>query len=385
MSERLVVDVAIAGGGILALAAACRLREAGLSVAVIEKRLCGAAASGTNFGGVRQQGRDLAELPLSMRARPMWDGLSARLGEDIEFEATGHIKLARTEGEVAELERYAEAARAFGLELTILGRNAVRAELPWLGETIAGGSLSPGDGQANPRVIGPAFARLARRMGVIVREETPVLSAIATGAGFEIAAAGDLTVTSRFLVNACGAGSNLIASAFGEPVPLTPQTPNMVVTEPLPRFLSRSIGIVGGDVYLRQTPRGNVIFGGGRGIYDSGDALARPSSVQSIGGMERTLRLAPNLRHAHVIRTWSGVDGQMPDQLPVIGPSSTTPGLIHAFGFSGHGFQLAPVIGEIVAELILDGASRSPLAPFTITRFKDWTGDATPQSAHTEH
>jgi sarcosine oxidase subunit beta len=70
-----------------------------------------------------------------------------------------------------------------------------------------------------------------------------------------------------------------------------------------------------------------------------------------------------------IIRTWSGIDGQMPDRIPVIGPSSTTPGLFHAFGFSGHGFQLGPAIGAIMSELVLDGRTDIPLEPFRITRF----------------
>ena len=53
----------------------------------------------------------------------------------------------------------------------------------------------------------------------------------------------------------------------------------------------------------------------------------------------------------------------------MIGFSSTTPRLVHAFGFSGHGFQLGPVIGPIIAELITQGQSASPLAPFAIGRF----------------
>jgi sarcosine oxidase subunit beta len=59
----------------------------------------------------------------------------------------------------------------------------------------------------------------------------------------------------------------------------------------------------------------------------------------------------------------------MPDDLPVIGPSRTTPGLIHCFGFSGHGFQLGPGVGAIVAELALDGRSATPIGRFAIDRF----------------
>src|SRR5947209_20163412 len=93
MTERLSVDVAIVGGGIAGCAAAVALREAGLTVVVLEKDLCGAGASGVNFGGVRQQGRDLAELPLARRARPLWDRLAERLAEDSAFQAPGHLNL----------------------------------------------------------------------------------------------------------------------------------------------------------------------------------------------------------------------------------------------------------------------------------------------------
>jgi transaldolase len=75
------------------------------------------------------------------------------------------------------------------------------------------------------------------------------------------------------------------------------------------------------------------------------------------------------LAGAHVIRSWTGIDGKMPDLIPVIGRSRTTPNLIHAFGFSGHGFQLGPVVGEIIAELVTQGRSVSPLEPFSNDRF----------------
>ena len=384
MTEQLAVDVAIVGGGTAACAAAVALREAGLTVALLEKRLCGAGASGVNFGGVRQQGRHLAELPLARRARALWDDLNRRLGEDVEFEATGHIKLARSEADMAELERYAQDARQHGLELMMLGANAVREELPWLGPNVIGASLSPTDGQANPRVVGPAYARLARRLGAEIREFAPVHRAVATGTGFEVEAEG-VSVKSRWFVNAAGAGAGIVASWFGESAPVAPLAPNMVVTEPLRYFISRSIGVCGGDVYVRQIHRGNVIFGGGHGWGDADHGLARPLSEESLGGMTRTVDIVPALAGAQVIRTWSGMDGQMPDHIPVIGFSATTSRLVHAFGFSGHGFQLGPIVGVIIAELITQGETVSPLAPFAIQRFANWTGERGAVDGGVEH
>jgi sarcosine oxidase, subunit beta len=74
-----------------------------------------------------------------------------------------------------------------------------------------------------------------------------------------------------------------------------------------------------------------------------------------------------------VIRSWTGIDGLMPDVLPVMGPSRTTPGLIHAFGFSGHGFMLGPGVGAVLAELVLDGRTDVPLEAFDIARFTQRT------------
>ncbi len=75
------------------------------------------------------------------------------------------------------------------------------------------------------------------------------------------------------------------------------------------------------------------------------------------------------LAHVAVIRTWSGCGGYVGDGLPVMGPSATTPGLFHAFGFCGHGFQLGPGVGDVMAEVMTTGATDVSLDDFRIDRF----------------
>ncbi len=361
-------DVAIIGGGTAGCAAAVHLRRAGMQVILVERDRCGGGASGVNFGGVRTQGRNPVELPLAIRSRAIWSTLNELLGEDVEFDATGHLKLARSPADMAELEAYALLAREAGLDLTLIGPNAIRAEVPWLGAAVVGASLAPNDGQANPRLVAPAYARLARRLGVDIREQTSVTAARRTEHGFEIDAA-SATITSRLLINTAGMGAAAIARLFGEEVPLEAMMPNMVVTEPVPYIATRSIGVCGGDIYIRQIPRGNVIFGGGRGGGDWMDWRSRSSTETTLTNIPKLVDIVPAFRDALIIRSWSGIDGLTPDKLPVIGPSMTTPGLLHAFGFCGSGFQLGPVIGEILAELALKGGSSSPLDAFRIDRF----------------
>lgn len=374
MSERLGVDVAIIGGGTAGCSAALHLRRHGLTVCLLEKGALGSQASGVNFGGVRRQGRHVAELPLARRSRAIWDRLPELVGSDCEFVASGHLKLARSEADLAELERYAVVAAEHGLALQMIGRNRIREEYPWLGAAVVGASLAPDDGHANPRLVAPAFGRAARAAGADLREFSRVIEAGRDGTRFTIRCDTGLEVSAGFLVNTAGAWGGEIARRFGETVPIETAAPNMLVTEPLPLFITRSIGVCGGDVYLRQVARGNVVFGGGGGWADRELERSRPLAEVSAQAIDRTLDVVPALRSALVIRSWTGIEGEMPDELPVIGFSRTIPNFIHAFGFSGHGFQLGPVIGIIIDELVRTGASESPLGPFEIDRFDRASG-----------
>jgi len=369
MTERLEVDVAIIGGGIAGCSAALHLRRNGLTVCLMEKGALGSQASGVNFGGVRQQGRDFVELPLAIRSHGIWARLRELVGNDCEFVRSGHLKLARSDADLDELERYAADAAALGLELEMIGAGRIHKEYPWLGDAVIGASLAHQDGQANPRIVAPAFGRAARAAGAQVREFAKALEAARDGDSFSVRCAGDLEVYSRFLVNTAGAWGGEVAAVFGEPVPIATTAPNMLVTEPLPPVITRSIGVCGGDVYVRQVQRGNVVLGGGHGWADLAAERSRPVTDVSARAIDKAIQVVPWLASALVIRTWTGIEGQMPDHLPVIGFSRTTSNLIHAFGFSGHGFQLGPVIGMIIDELIRNGASESPLGAFGIGRF----------------
>jgi len=369
MTEHVAADVAIIGGGTAGCSTALHLRWRGATVILLERGLCGGQASGVNYGGVRQQGRELAELPLARRSRAMWGRLAEIVGSDCEFVASGHVKLARSDADMAELEAYREAARPYGLELELLGRNDLRTRYPFLGDAAVGGSLCADDGQANPRLVAPAFARAARAAGADIREHAPVTMIERDGARFRLRTASGVEVSAATLVNVAGAWGHEIAARFGERVPQDVIAPNMCVTEPVPYFMRPNFGVCGGGFYVRQIPRGNVIFGGGRGVADRERLRAYPVATTTLDASRQTIALVPRLRHTQIIRTWTGIEGILPDAIPVIGPSRTTPGLIHAFGCSGHGFQLGPAIGAVLSELILDGATPTPIAAFDIGRF----------------
>jgi sarcosine oxidase subunit beta len=130
------------------------------------------------------------------------------------------------------------------------------------------------------------------------------------------------------------------------------------------------IGSEGHKLSLKQGAEGTVIIGG---AYEGRlDAVSRRTALEPskvAANLANAVRLFPHLRSARIVRTWAGVEGMTADALPVLGPSGTVPGLVHAFGFSGHGFALAPLVGRLVADLVRGRASDLPLAPFAIERF----------------
>ncbi|MDR6425228.1 sarcosine oxidase subunit beta [Variovorax paradoxus] len=362
-------DVAIVGGGIVGASAALALRQMGIGVVLLERDLCGSRSSGVNYGGVRRQGRPIDQLPLAQRAHRIWGRLRETIGTDGEYLRSGHFKIARSEADMASLERYRAQSRDFDLGLELISDARLRERCPWLGTRAVGGSLCAEDGQANPRLVSPAFALAAQRAGAQVFERHKVDEVAHDGQAFMLRSGNALEVHAPALLNCAGAWAGSIAAEFGEEVPLQSGHPAMAVTEPLPFFMDWSLGVEGGGIYCRQVARGNLVLGGGgKGIaLDADRARSDRDAIASLSA--QAVELLPALRHAHFIRTWSGTEGYLPDRQPVLGPSRTTPGLFHGFGFSGAGFQIGPAAGEVLAELVRDGRSSTPIESFSIERF----------------
>ncbi|MBV9115546.1 MAG: FAD-binding oxidoreductase [Hyphomicrobiales bacterium] len=370
MTTRLRTEVAIIGGGLMGSWTAYFLRRRGLSVALIDKGEIGAQSSGVNFGNLRLQGRHPGQIPLALRADAVWDRIVEHLGEACEFERGGHLYLAFDEAQMAKLGHMAEDMFRCGVPVKLLGAAGLRARWPWLGAGVAGASWSARDATANPRLVTPAVARAARRLGAEILSGTRVSAFAKDGERFRLATDRDLEIESDALVNTAGAWGPQIATVFGESAPVFAAGPPQFVTEPLPYFIGPSVQAADGRVIFRQVRRGNVVVAGyPRGASDPVANRAPVDPARTLAAMQSLVEAVPRLAGTSVIRVWSGIEGYLPDMLPVIGVSRTTRGLLHAFGFCGHGFQLGPGVGLTLAELLVDGGTSIPLSDFDIGRF----------------
>jgi sarcosine oxidase subunit beta len=113
--------------------------------------------------------------------------------------------------------------------------------------------------------------------------------------------------------------------------------------------------------------------------FSTGFYFHREGIALVLGGREQSLeelapiavRRVPSLEAIRVRSSWWGYYEMSPDHNAIVGAAEVPAGLFYATGFSGHGFQQGPVIGEHLAELALGFEPTFDLAPLSLRRFAD--------------
>ena len=358
----------VIGGGLHGLSTALHLaRLPGWRVTVLERRHVGRHSSGINAGGVRRLGRDMAEVGLSVVAAEMWRNLPALVGDDGGFRATGQVKLAENDADLAALGRRHDAMRAAGWDHEeLIDAAETRRLLPAVAGHVKGALVVRDDGAANPMRTVMAFRRAVLAAGAEIVEGVGV-----TGIGPGLVVETDRgPMRADRVANCAGAWASGLAAAIGEPIPTTAKASMMMVTERLPRFCEPTVGSQSRALSFKQTEEGTVVIGGGH--KGSNDLGAETASID-FANLAKAARIAadlfPCVAGARIVRSWTGIEARTPDQVPVLGESRALPGLFHSFGYSGHGFQLSPAAGAAMAELMARGATNLPIGGLSPHRF----------------
>lgn len=365
-------DLVIVGGGIQACSTALHARMRGLSVIVIEKDTVARHASGVNAGGVRRMNRDYAELALSQRSMEIWNRIETLLDDDCGFQRAPQIKVAETEAQLDEMRARVADLSSMGYDHeVVLDQTQLRALVPAVSPHLIGALASLDDGFALPYQTTFAFQRKARALGACFHEGLAVEAVRRQGADWQISCRGGETFTGRYLLNCTGAWAGRLARQLGENAPIEAVAPMMLVTARLPHFCNAVVGgPVGRPLSFKQMANGTVVIGGGRrGTPDPDTNVSEIRFEHLRLSAAAALAIFPIMAQATIVRSWSGLEGFTPDDLPILGRSSTAENAFYACGFSGHGFQLGPGVGEVMAELIATSSTSTPIEKMSIKRF----------------
>ena len=364
-------DVLIIGAGLIGSSTALHLAMRGIRCTVLDKASPGRHASGVNAGGLRQLNRDPAEIPLTVEAARMWRNIEALVDSNCDARFPGQLRVAENQSDMDILEQRASLVRSMGYQHEeIIGKKELYQLVPALSPHCLGGLVCREDGYGRPYHALTAFRRKAESLGVIYHSSTEVTNIEQQGKGWHVDTSNG-TFDSDILVNCAGAWSGQIARFVDESVPLTPKALMLMVTERLPHFVDPVMGAASRKLSFKQMQNGTLIIGGA--LVAKLDFTREQTEIdwcQLAKSAQTVMHFFPQLKDVRIIRAWAGIEAFMPDNIPVISASQTAKNAYHAFGFSAHGFQLSPVIGLILSQLILDGRSELPIEPFSIDRFK---------------
>jgi glycine/D-amino acid oxidase-like deaminating enzyme len=418
------VDVVVIGAGIIGTSTAYFLAERGMKVLLCEKGRVAGEQSCRNWGWVRQQGRDWAELPIMMESNRIWRGLAATTGEkDLEFTPSGCLYLAESESEMAKYDSWHGVAKQHQLDTRLLTADEVAALAPDISGRWLGGMLTASDGRAEPFVAVPALARAAAALGASIAENCAVRT-IETKAGHIHAAVTERgrVRTDRVLL-AGGAWSTHFAANAGLDLPqlmvrstaarthriagaaiANISTPGFgirrrddgsytIATGDLAehyvspssfKYFSKFLKLLkvsAKDVRLKAWPPSGYPGAWGSKRRWSGDevspfekmrVLNPPPCEEVRRRLERRLpQRAPWLVNAGIAELWAGMIDVTPDAVPYICEAPSPRGLFLGTGLSGHGFGIGPGVGRILADLIQGRSPGHDLTRFRFNRFSD--------------
>ncbi|MGI9148779.1 MAG: NAD(P)/FAD-dependent oxidoreductase [Chloroflexota bacterium] len=352
----------IVGGGVMGTSIAYHLAARGQRDVVLLERsdLFGQGATGKCAGGVRHQFASEINIRLSTESIRMLERFETEPGHAVGLRQFGYLFLLTRAEDVAAFRQNVALQHRLGVMTEWLSADEVRRRLPLVRtDDVLAGTFYGRDGIADPSGVIDGYVSAARRL------EVKLLTGVQV-TGLEVSSnavravhtdAGSIQV--EIVVNAAGPFAADVGRMHGMDLPITPLRRQMVLTTPLPEIPPDFPFVIDFATGLYFHPEGAGLLTG-MANHDE-----RPGADESVDleweqtALEFAVRRMPLLEHAGLARHWAGLYEMTPDAHPLVGRLSPFDNVFVAAGFSGHGFMQGPIIGKLLAEVILDGEARS--------------------------
>ncbi|PNE23285.1 FAD-dependent oxidoreductase [Mesotoga sp. Brook.08.YT.4.2.5.1] len=365
--------VVVIGGGVIGTAVAFYLAKNGVSdVVVLEKDYLSSGSTGRCGGGIRQQWSERMNVRLAMRSVEHFKRFESEVGFDIEYFQGGYLLLAYTEEEVLLFERNTKMQQEENLDVELLSKNEASSKFSFIDMSgVRAAAYCSSDGHANPHLTTFAYARAAERMGVEILTHTSAENIITEDGRIVAVQTSKGKIETEVVVNAAGGYSHEVGAMAGVELPTESYRHQIFVTEPLEHIMDPLVISFENNFYIRQTKAGNFIMGQGDKDELPGHNVT-PTWKFLREMTEKMPKFFPFLRDVRVLRHWAGLYNMSPDAQPIIDRAVDIDNFYYAIGFSGHGFMLAPAVGEAVAEWIVHGEPRSvDISNLSLNRFQE--------------
>ncbi len=361
-------EVVIIGGGITGCSIAYHLTQAGLcDVIILEKEGLACGATGICPGGIRQQFEGQADCLMARRSVRFWEEVNQRLEPEapFEFERSGYLFLAESPRLLERFRANVALQNRLGIPSEILSPEQISRLLPALRlDGILGGSFCAEDGFLEDcHGITALLARRASQRGARILYQQAV-DLKAAPSGWRISAGHDVIEAGQ-VVLAAGADSVPLAECAGVKLPIRPEVRRLAFTLPYPTQLMTPLVVFPEREFAGKQLSYGVFYLGWLAEDPLDDDLLFIEK-----GLLGGATLLPILEDLPVRKIIRGTYDTTPDQRPLLGAVPNREGLWVAAGFSGHGFMIAPAVGEALSCAIRGEETDLPLEAFSLLRFQ---------------
>lgn len=369
-------DFVVVGGGSVGTAIAYHLaRKRAGSVVLVEKDGIASGSTGRAAGLITSQFEDEYHLRLATESLEFFERLDREERFGVRFCQTGYIHLLCSDEELAYARQAQPLQRKHGVAVDLLPADEVARLLPGINpEGVVGATNCARDGYTDPYLATVAMAELAREAGAAVHTGVEVVgielerdrvAAVNTTAG---------TIATRLVVDAAGPWAALVSRMAGVDIPVRPFRRQLWFTNAVPGVNEDSPVLMDADhdFYFRHEGEGVLMCYGNPAEPSSFTTDVDWSFAERVAEFA-TYRFAP-FAEANLVSAWAAPRDMTPDHDAVLGRLPQVEGLIVAAGHSGHGFMLAPAVGRMLADYIVDGTCEPDFSALTIDRFagREW-------------
>lgn len=365
-------DIVIIGAGVIGCSTACHLASLGVTnTVVVEMGQPGSGSSSKSASMLSLQfSADELSARMALLAYQRYMQFEDEIGVPIDFHRTGWLTVAAA-ADAEELLAGTAMLRSLGVTCQELSPAEIAYRYPLLhADDLAVGVFGPDDGPFDPHMILWGYLRRARELGARLQAGVRATGIALQGGRVTGVHTDQGFIAAGTVINAAGPWAAGVAGWAGVDLPLRNRARTILVTGPLPA-VPRDHPFVedfGAGWYFRPEGDGVLMGMGEEPVENLEHPATDPALVDAM--IDVAVQRAPALADASVLTTWTGVRPLTPDGRPILGAVPGIDGLLLNCGWGGVGIILAPVAGQLLAEVVSQGrASTFDLAPFSIQRF----------------
>ena len=366
-------SVVIIGGGAMGVSIAYQLSRAGVTdVVLLDKDALGEGSTCKAAGGVRAQFSDRLNVELGHRSLEVFENFDRIFDQEIDLHQVGYLFLLDTPQSVEAFETNVALQNSLGVSTRMVSVAEAGKLSPYIDtDGLLAATYSPRDGHCTPESVVLGYATAARKLGARLLTGCEV-SGIETvdGAIVAVDTAGGRIETDT-VVCVAGAWSQRIGEFVGVDLPVTPVRRQILVTAPVPDLRpSTPFTIDFSTSYYFHNEGNGLLLGMSDPDETPGFNVSRDDSwLPRLG--DAIARRTPGFSDIGIASGWAGLYEMTPDHNALIGEAPDVSRFLYATGFSGHGFLMAPAVGEIVRDLYLNEKPSLDVSGLDARRFGD--------------